>query len=468
MKKLTLYKSFLIAAIPLLFQACFVAKDYKREEALVPQENLFRTDAIPQDSLSMAEVSWRELFTDPILASYIEEGLQNNLDIRIALQQILAAEAYVNQGKSGYLPTLGASTGVSRQEFSKNSNPNQAAIGNFTQYEVAANLSWEADIWGKIRSNKRAFDASYLQSVAAHQAVKTRLIASIATTYYQLLALDEQRKITLETIDTRSESLETTQALKEAGNLTEVGVKQTEAQLNTAKALLLDIENQIRVQENSLSILLGQAPQALERGSLENQIITSDLNIGIPAQLLSNRPDILEAEYNLINAFELTNVAKSNFYPSLQITASGGFQSLDLEKLFDVNSLFASMVGSLTQPIFNGRRIRTEYEVSQARQEEAKLNFQRALLNAGKEVSDALYAYQYNTQKIEVKSLEFDAYNKATGYSEELLDNGLVNYLEVLIARQNSLNSQIDMVNAKFSQLEAMVELYRALGGGWR
>jgi len=465
-----LYKSkfLLIGMVALSLQSCFVAKDYNRSEDIIPDKNLFRTDELPQDSLSMAEVSWRELFTDPVLDSYIEKGLQNNLDVRIALQQIIAAEAYVKQGKAGYLPTLGLGASVNHQILSKNSQFGSFFNESITQYEATGNLSWEADLWGKIRSNSRAFDASYLQSVAAHQTIKTRLISDIATTYYQLLALDEQRLVTMETIEAREEALETTIALKDAGSLTEVGVKQTEAQLYTAQALLLDIENQIRLQENSLSILLGEAPQGKERTSLNEQEITTDLNTGVPAELLKNRPDLKEAEYNLINAFELTNVARSNFYPSLQLTATGGLQSLDVEKLFDVNSLFANLVGSLAQPLLNKRRIRTEYEVSQARQEQAKLNFQFALLNAGKEVSDALYDYQFNTDKIEVKTMEFEAYTDATKYSEELLDNGLVNYLEVIIARQNSLNSQLNLIDARFNQLAAVVELYRALGGGWQ
>ncbi|WP_034918068.1 efflux transporter outer membrane subunit [Gillisia sp. CAL575] len=465
-----LYKSkfLLVGMVALSLQSCFVAKDYNRSEDIIPDKNLFRTDELPQDSLSMAEVSWRELFTDPILDSYIEKGLQNNLDVRIALQQIIAAEAYVKQGKAGYLPTLGLGASVNHQILSKNSQFGSFFNESITQYEATGNLSWEADLWGKIRSNSRAFDASYLQSVAAHQTIKTRLISDIATTYYQLLALDEQRLVTMETIEAREEALETTIALKDAGSLTEVGVKQTEAQLYTAQALLLDIENQIRLQENSLSILLGEAPQGKERTSLNEQEITTDLNTGVPAELLKNRPDLKEAEYNLINAFELTNVARSNFYPSLQLTATGGLQSLDVEKLFDVNSLFANLVGSLAQPLLNKRRIRTEYEVSKARQEQAKLNFQFALLNAGKEVSDALYAYQFNTDKIEVKIMEFEAYTDATKYSEELLDNGLANYLEVIIARQNSLNSQLNLIDARFNQLAAVVELYRALGGGWQ
>lgn len=468
MKKIKVYKFVLVPALMLSLQSCFVAKDYHRPEEIAPESTLFRTDALPQDSLNMAEVTWREMFTDAALTSYIEKGLDNNLDIRIALQQILAAQAYVKQGKAGYFPTLGAKGQVANQQLSGNSQFGALDDGSITQYDVTANLSWEADIWGKIRSNKRAFEATYLQSVAAHQAVKTRLIATIATSYYQLLALDEQKRITLETINTRDQGLETTKALKEAGILTEVGVKQTEAQLYTAQAILIDIENEIRILENSLSILLGEAPQAIDRSELQSQEITTNLNVGIPVQLLQNRPDLIEAEYNLMNAFELTNVARSNFYPSLQLTATGGLQSLEFDKLFNVNSLFATLVGSLTQPIFNGRRIRTEFEVSQSLQEQAVLNFQKTLLTAGIEVSDALYSYKANSEKIEVKSKEYEAYNQATIFSEELLENGLANYLEVLNARENALNSQLSLVNSQFAQLKSIVDLYRALGGGWR
>ena len=467
---------FLIAGIGLLsLQSCFVAKEYNQPEVI--EEEYYRTDNIEQDSLNMANISWTEMFTDPLLQNYIEKGLENNIDIRVALQQIIASEAYLKQGKAGYLPTLSLNSNFNRSYFSKNgqlglqlgiSNAG-AGIGDYIDnYEVAGNLSWEADIWGKIRSQKRAFNATYLQSIAAHQAVKTRLIANIASTYYQLLSLDEQIKITEETIDTRENSLETTKALKEAGSLTEVGVKQTEAQLYTAQAILIDLKNEERLLENNLSILLGEAPMQIERSSLEDQEITTKLNIGVPIQLLRNRPDVIAAEYDLVNAFELTNVAKSNFYPSLTLTATGGLQALEAADLFDTNSLFANLVAGLAQPILNGRRIRTEYEVSQAQQEQARLEFRRAILTASKEVSDALYSYEYATDKIDVKQKEYAAYNLATDYSEELLNNGLANYLEVLNAQENALNSSLDLSNAKYNQLKAVVDLYEALGGGWK
>jgi len=459
-------KGIAIAMAFLTLQSCFVAKEYSRPETVVESDN-FRTENLPQDSLSMATVSWKEIFTDPILQGYIEEGLNNNMDIRIALQQIAIAEAYVKQGKAGYFPTLNGTARVVHQELSESSRiPGQSS--SVDQFEVSGGLSWEADIWGKIRSTKRASDATYLQTVAAHQAVKSRLVANIAATYYQLLAIDEQIRVTEETISARTEGVETTIALKDAGIGNEAGVKQTEAQLYTAQAILVDLKNQSRLVENTLSILLGSSPQQITRGILDNQSIEIPLETGVPSQLLSNRPDVIAAEYGLVNAFELTNVARSSFYPSLTLSANGGFQSLDLDKLFNVNSLFASVVGGLTQPIFNGRKIKTQYEVSQARQEQALLNFKYALLIAGKEVSDAMYSIEAATEKISIKERENEAYNLATEYSEELLDNGMGTYLEVLTAQERALGSSLDLVAAKNNRLQAIVDLYEALGGGWR
>jgi outer membrane protein, multidrug efflux system len=460
---------FRIAVIPVMLvtlQSCFVAKKYTRPE--VVHSEYFRTDSLAQDSATIAEISWRELFTDTILISHIEKALEQNIDIRIALQQIAAASAYYRQGKAGYLPTFNAAGRVNYQELSRNSQFGSFFNGAITQYEVTGALSWEADIWGKIRSNRRATEASYLQTVAAHHAVKTELIASIATTYFQLLAFDEQLRITRLTIATRESSLETTRALKDAGNVSEVAVKQTEAQLHTARALEVDLQVNIKLLENTLSILLGQEPHSIQRTGLDKQEIDTELALGYPLQLLRNRPDVIAAEFSLVSAFELTNVAKANFYPSLTLSATGGLQSLELDKLFSVNSLFATVIGGITQPVFNGRRIRTQYEVSLAQKEIAYLNFRRALLNASREVSDALYGFQAASRTIAIKWQEFAAYDTATSYSEELLNSGFANYLEVLTARQNALNSQIDLINARFNRLQSVVELYRALGGGWR
>src|SRR5690606_36169421 len=239
--------------------------------------------------------------------------------------QIEAANAYYRQGKAGNLPTFGVTAQVTHQELSRNSQFGAFFNGGLTQYDLSGNLSWEADIWGKIRSNQRASGAAYLQSVAAHQAVKTQLVANIATLYYQLATLDEQLRIVEETIENRASSLETTKALKDAGLLTEVAVKQTEAQLYNAQALQLDLKRDIALTENTFSILLGASPQQIERNALEAQQLNADLKTGYPAQLLRNRPDVMAAEYGLVQAFEMTNVARSQFYPSLSISATSGF-----------------------------------------------------------------------------------------------------------------------------------------------
>ena len=462
-----LFKVLLVVVVSTTLQSCFVAKDYKRPE-LDETQNLYRTDQLPTDSLSLANVSWEELFTDSYLKQYIQEGLENNIDIRIAIQQINAAEAYFKQGKAGYLPSINANASMTHQELSSNSQFGQVFDGSIEQFDLSANLSWEADIWGKIRSTRRASQANYLQSVAAHQAVKTQLVSGIATMYYQLLALDQQLAITEQTITTRDKSVETIKALKEAGLATQVAVDQNIAQLNNAKVLKVDIEKAIFKAENTLSILLGKTPQRIERGSLDTQSIDTDIKLGVPATLLSNRPDVMAVEYQLMENFEMTNVARSSFYPSLTITATGGFQSIELDKLLDANSLFATFLGGLTQPIFNKRRIKTQYEVSKAQQEQALLNFKQRLLVAGSEVSNALYAYNAETEKYTYRLNEVEALRKAETNSEELLNNGFANYLDLLIVRQSVLNSELNVIDSKLQQLLTVVNLYEALGGGWR
>lgn len=448
-------------------QSCFVAKNYERPE-LEETEHLYRTDNLPQDSVSMADVSWKELFTDAYLQQYIEEGLNNNLDIRIAIQQMAAAESYVKQAKAGFWPTIGADASLTHQELAKNSQFGSFFNGSLQQYQLSANLSWEADIWGKIRSQKRASQASFLQSVAAHQAVKTQLVSSIAGVYYQLLALDAQLEVTKATIENRERSVETIKALKDAGQVTQVAVDQNIAQLNNAKALQVDIERAIFTSENTLALLLGKQPQQFERSQLDGQSIDTEMKLGVPTLLLRNRPDVMAAEYSLVQAFEMTNVARTNFYPSLTLTAAGGFQSLEFNNWFDTGSLFANIVGGLTQPIFNQRKIKTQHEVALAQQEQALLSFKKTLLVAGGEVSNALYAYNAETKKYEFRQNEVEALRQAESNSEELLNNGFGTYLDLLTARQSALSAELNVIDSKLQQLQTVVTLYEALGGGWK
>ncbi len=462
-----IYKIGILVGTVTLMQACFVAKDYKRPE--VKTENLYRTEVVSTDSLSLANLSWDSIFTDPILQGYIKKGLKNNLDIRIAMQNLEAAQATMLQGKAGYFPTLTATTDWTHQELSKNSQIG-AIVNNRTvdQFQLLGNLSWEADIWGKIRSNKRGAQAAYLQTNAANQAIKTQLIAAIASTYFQLLAVDEQIKVAEETLINRDKSIETILALKKAGNVTEVGVKQTEAQKYATQLIIADLKNNTILLENTLSVLLGQAPTNIARSSFDTQKLQPAISLGVPASLLRNRPDVIAAEYNLITNFEMTNVAKSSFYPSLKVTATGGFQSIDIRKWLSANSIFTNIVTGLTQPIFNQRQIKTKYEIAQANQEKAFLQFEQSLLTAGKEVSDALAQYKNETYKISVREKQVEALTKASSFSDELLTYGLANYLEVLTAKNDALNAKLNLVDNKYQQYKAIIQLYRALGGGWQ
>ena len=460
-----IYKVVLPVLVALVMQSCFTAKTYERPD--VKTDNLYRMEMVSTDTTSLGDLAWNNLFTDPILQQYINTGLQNNLDIRIAMQNIAASEAYMKQGRAGYFPSIGIGTDWTHQELSRNSQFGALLQDrNTDQYQITGNLSWEADIWGKIRGNQRATRASYLQTLAAKQAVQTELIANIAQTYFQLLSLDAQLKIVDSTLTNRNQSVEVIKALKDAGNVTEVGVRQTEAQLYTTQLIKEDLKNSIVVLENSFNLLLGEGPKKVNRSSLEMQNITSEITVGVPAILLRKRPDVIAAEYNLISNFEMTNVARSEFYPSLKITATGGLQTIDIDKLFSANSLFANVVTGLTQPLFNKRQIRTRFEVAKANQEKAYLQFQQTLLVAGREVSDALQDYTNETTKLEIRKNQVEALKAAAGFSDELLEYGLANYLEVLTAKDQALNTELNLIDNQFNQYEAIITLYRALGGG--
>ena len=467
--KVTIHKIILIFFVSFLVVSCHTRQNYQRANDVV-DEKLFRTDALPKDSLSMANLSWKEIFTDAVLQKHIAKALENNLDIRIALQNIASAEAYLKQSKAAYQPTISVGPDYSFNTSSLNTQFGQI-VGErryINQFDITANLGWELDLWGKLKGQEKAQYAAYLSSVAAHQNVKSNLVASIATAYYQLLTFDEQKKIFSNTIEIRKKNLETTKALKDAGIVSEVAVQQSEALVYNAEASLVTLDVQIQLLENTISLLMGEPSHEIERTSLSTQNFALNTDLGYPSALLANRPDVKQAEFNLINAFELTNAAKAQFYPSLRITGSTGVQSVDIDKLFSGNSVFANVLVGLAQPILNKRQIRTNYEVSLANQEKAYLNFRKTILNAGNEVSDALKMYNAQDQFIAFKKKELSAYDKSVEFSQELVNYGMANYLEVLNANVNKLNAEINIANAQYTKLQAGVELYRALGGGWR
>ena len=461
-----IYKGFAAAFVALTLTACAGRKAYERPNVI--DEKLFRADQVPADSLSSANVSWRNIFTDATLQGHINKALSNNLDVRVAMQNVASAQAYLKQSKAAFIPTLSVGANYTRSTNSINAMGGMGERTYNNLWDITGSASWEADIWGKLSAQRRASYASYLATVEAQKAVQSEVVATLATAYYQLLMLDEQKKVLEQTIDFRQKSLETTKSLKEAGSTTEVATKQIEALVYNAQAQLVTIGNSIWALENTICVLLGEEPHAIERTTLAEQQFPTEFKQGYAAKLLQNRPDVARAELSLRNAFELTNVARAAFYPTLTLSARGGISSAELDTWISAKSIFANFVAGLAQPILNRRQIRTQYEVQQIAQETALLNFKKAVLSAGKEVSDAMQNFSTQTEFIELKTKEMKAYQEATDYSKQLFDSGMVNYLEVITAEVNRLNAELSVANAQFTRMQYGITLYKALGGGWR
>lgn len=435
-------------------------------------ENLFPFEQVSMDSATLANMPWQEVFEDPQLRELINEALQNNLQLRDAIQQIRIAEANFYQGKMSMLPSLSAGGSASYNEPSDNSvnfggGFSDTAIPASEQYSVSLSSSWELDVWGKLTSAKKASYAALLQTEATRRAIQTTLIANVANAYYRLMALDKQLEITRKTVKNRRQDVETVQSLKESGIVTGVSVQQSIANQYAAEVTIPELEQQITEQEHALSVLLGRAPGSIERNSLSEQSPIDSLATGMPAQLLRNRPDIIAAEQNFRSAFELTNTARANFYPSFTLTAEGGYQSLQTEDLFQPGSIFYNLIAGITQPIFNRGQNRAQLKRSKAQQEQAMLQLRSTILNASREVSNALSQYQSADQKLELRQRQLQALQNAVEYSRELLRYGDATYTEVLAAQQNYLSAQLNNVSDQLQELTAGVSLYRALGGGW-
>ena len=461
-----IYKSLAIVTVALTLTACAGRKAYERPQAI--DEKLFRTESPTTDAQSDATLSWRNIFTDPLLQQHISKALSNNLDVRVAMQSVISAQAYLKQSKAAFIPTLSVGANYTRSTSSLNAGGGAPDRTYNNLFDITGNASWEADIWGKLSAQKRASYASYLATLEAQKAVQSEVVATLATAYYQLLMLDEQKKVLEQTIEFRTKSLETTKQLKKAGSTTEVATKQIEALVYNAQAQLITINNSVWALENTICVLLGEEPHTIERSTLAEQQFPTQFHQGYAVSLLENRPDVARAELNLRNAFELTNVVRSNFYPTLTLSARGGISSTELDTWFSAKSMFANFIAGLAQPILNRRQIRTQYEVQKAAQETALLNFKKAILSAGKEVSDAMRQFSSQDEFIQFKTQEMKAYQEATDYSKQLFDSGMVNYLEVITAEVNRLNAELSVANAQFTRMQYGITLYKALGGGWR
>lgn len=452
-----------------LLSACSVTKKYDRPTA-ISTDKLYR-DQVAADSTTMANMPWQSVFKDEKLSALIQKGLEQNINLKNAIENIVQARASLRQTKLAYYPTLNVDANVTRNKQSEAGLNFPAGIDIntlTTTYKLGLSTSWEADIWGKLSSSKRAALAKYLSTDAAKQAIQTQLIADIANNYFLLLAYDKQLAITKATLESRIKNVEVIKALKEGAVVTGAAVVQSEANQHAAEVLIPDLKRSIRETENALNILLGQASGPIDRSVIENQVTPQNLAIGLPSQLLENRPDVRQAEFDFRVAFENTNLAKTYFYPSLTVTASGGFSNLQLTDFFD-KSVFYSLIGGLTQPIFNQGINKARLTTAQSQQVQALNNFQQSLFVAGQEVSNAMYAYEMAVEKEDSRTKQIEALIKSVDFTQQLLEySSATNYTDVLTSEQNLLAAQLSGINDNLQKLQAVVDLYRALGGGWK
>ncbi|SHF05650.1 efflux transporter outer membrane subunit [Dysgonomonas macrotermitis] len=453
------------------FTSCQITNKYKAPE--YDSENLYR-DGNSADTTSIAAIPWRQYFTDPILQGLIEEGLEKNFDLQIAFTRIKQAEANLGMAKAAYFPSV-ALVGQVEQTRLSAADPLTGAARERKSlayhketYTLGISASWELDVWGKLNRQSRATYAQFLNSHAYKNLIQTSLISNLATSYYSLLALDEQLRVTKENIEILKESAATMEAMRDAGMLTSASVEQSRALLYSTQVTVPDLENQIRQMENSICLLIGRKPESILRTSIAEQNVPSEMKFGVPAQMLALRPDVQQAELSFRQSFELVNVAKASFYPTISLSSGMiGYSTVNgLSQFFKPENLFASIVGGLTQPLFARKQLITQLKVAKAQQEESYLTFEKTVLAAGKEVSDILYTYESSLSKNELRSKQVASLNNAVYFTQELLKAGEANYTEVLTAEQSLLQAQLGQVSDKLEQLQASVDLYRALGGG--
>lgn len=437
--------------------ACSIYKSYERPDMPLV-DSLYRQPAAAADTTSLASLSWRELFTDPKLQALIETGLQNNTDLNIARLKVTEAEATLMTSRLAYLPSL---------SFEPSGTLRHAEGSATTKsYDIAASAGWEIDIFGKLTNAKRGARAALEQSEAYRQAVQTQLIATIANSYYSLLMLDAQLDISERTAAIWGENVRAMKALKAAGDATELAVAQSEASKLSVDASVASLRQQIDQMENTLTALLGIAPQQIERSSIGEQRFPDQLAAGVPLQLLQRRPDVRQSEAALAQAFYATNAARSAFYPSITLSGSAGWTNAAGAAITNPGQWLFTAVGSLVQPLFNRGKNIANLRIAKAQQEEALLTFRQSLLDAGSDVNNALIQWQTARQRQILDDQQIASLQSSVRSSELLMQYSSQNYLEVLTARQSLLQAELNAVSDRFDEIQGVINLYHALGGG--
>lgn len=457
MKKGSMKKIILMSAAALTLSSCGIYKKYQ-PATTVPDQLYGEELSAATDTASFGNLTWKEVFTDPYLQTLIDSALVRNTDMQTAHLKIKEAEAALLSARLAYVPSL---------NFTPQGTVSSFDGGKASQtYSIPVAASWEIDIFGKLTNAKRQALAGYEQTKEYAQAVKTQLVAGVANTYYTLLMLDAQYEIAVETETAWKASVETTRAMKEAGMVTEAALAQTEATYYSVCTTVHDLKEQINQAQNSLCLLLAETPRTIERGKLAGQQFPESFSVGIPLQMLSNRPDVRSAEQSLAQAFYGTNAARAAFYPTITLSGSAGWTNSAGGMIVNPGKFLASAVASLTQPLFNRAANIAQLRIAKAQQEEAQLAFEQTLLNAGVEVNEAVNQYQTARNKANLYEKQVAALETAATSTQLLMQHGNTTYLEVLTAQQSLLSAQLNQVANRFTEIQGIITLYQALGGG--
>ncbi|MFT3703769.1 MAG: TolC family protein [Agriterribacter sp.] len=433
------------------------------------------------DSTNMAEIQWRSFFKDTTLLSLIDTALKNNQELNITLQEIEIAKNEVLARKGAILPSaairagagfekVGRYTSQGAGDASTDIKPGTEVPDVLPDYMLGLYATWEVDIWKKLRNAKKAAVTRYLSTVEGRNFVLTNLIAEIANCYYELVALDNQLVIVKQTIELQKNALEIVKIQKQAARATELAVQKFEAEVRGSQSLEYDILQKITEAENNINLLLGRFPQAIPRDKSNFLgLIPQNVNSGIPSQLLANRPDVRQAELDLAAAKIDVQVARAEFYPSVDISASIGLQAFNPAYLVRLpQSLLYSLAGDLVAPLINRSAIKAEFYSANARQLQALYNYQRTVLNAYLEVANQLSKINNLGKSYDLKTQQVDALTKSIDISNDLFKSARVDYFEVLMTQRDALEARLDLIDTKKEQMNAVVNVYKNLGGGWK
>ncbi|MGM9747666.1 MAG: efflux transporter outer membrane subunit, partial [Candidatus Cryptobacteroides sp.] len=451
----------IIAAAVVLTASCGIYKKYERPENVVG-DDLFGQEYATTDTVSIADLGWRELFTDSHLQALIEKGLESNTDVRTAMLSVEKAETALKTARLAYLPSFNFAPEGSVGGFNNFNNLNTGASWTYT---VPVAASWEVDIFGKNTNRKRQAKESLEMAKNYEQAAQAGLIAGIATQYYTLLMLDEQLRIAESTAEKFKESVRVLSAMSDAGMANEVAVAQMKGAWYQIEAAKEEICHSISDLETAICTVLFETPHHIERGVLSDASFPEELLTGVPVAILSRRPDVRAAENNLAASYYAVNVARASLYPSLSLSGAAGWTNSLGSTVVNPSGLILNAAASILQPIFNSRALKAQVEIARADQEAAELSFRQTVLNAGAEVNNALRQYQCATEKAQMRSKQVEALKEAVTKTELLMQHSSTTYLDVLTAEQSLLSAETSQAEDTYERISAVITLYHALGG---